>query len=125
MWRSKFCMVVLACLSWFLADVSRAQERRAIERPRSLGSEMKIREALDEITTFEFIETPLADAIEYLKDAHEIPIRIDVKALSEAGVTRDAPITCNIKGITLRSALRSRTHRGASRSLGPTCSRGD
>jgi hypothetical protein len=54
----------------------------------------------------EFIETPLKDAIQILKDAHNIPIELDVKKLEEAGVNIDTPVTKNLSGITLRSALR-------------------
>ncbi len=49
---------------------------------------------------------PLKDAVHYLKDVHGIEIQIDAKALGKAGVKTGAPITRNIKGVTLDSALR-------------------
>jgi hypothetical protein len=69
-------------------------------------TEERIRKALDEETTLEFIETPLADVVDVLKDMHAIPIEIDVRALDDVGIGTDAPITRCLKGVNLRSALR-------------------
>ena len=48
----------------------------------------------------------MQDAVDYLKDYHQIEIQMDSKALDDAGVRTDTPITKNLKGISLRSALR-------------------
>ena len=53
----------------------------------------------------EFIETPLSDVIDFLKDHHHIEIQLDNKALSDVGIGSDTPVTKNLKGISLRSAL--------------------
>jgi hypothetical protein len=60
---------------------------------------------LEKPTTLDFVEQPLTEVIQYLKDLHEIEIQIDSKALEEEGITTDTPITRNLQGITLRSAL--------------------
>jgi hypothetical protein len=70
------------------------------------AGEQKVREALGDIATMEFVETPLRDVVEYLKDAHAILIEIDTKALDDVGIATDTPITRNLKGISLRTALR-------------------
>ena len=57
-----------------------------------------------------FIETPLCDVIDYLKDHHHIEIQLDNKALGDVGIGSDTPVTKNIKGTTLRSALRLLLH---------------
>lgn len=67
--------------------------------------ETSIRAALNEKTELDFVEQPLFRVIDYLKARHEIEIQVDNKALAEAGVTSDIPITHSVKGITLRSAL--------------------
>ncbi len=69
-------------------------------------AEKKIHDALDQDTTMEFTEMPLQDAMDYLKDLHGIEIQLDSKALEEAGIGSDSPVTLNLKGISLRSALR-------------------
>jgi hypothetical protein len=67
----------------------------------------KIEKALKEPTELEFIETPLRDVMDYLKKKHKIEIQIDRKALDDVGLDPSTtPITKNLKGISLRSALR-------------------
>ena len=69
-------------------------------------SERKIRAVLAQPTQLEFVETPLKDVIDYLKDLHHIEIELDTAALKEAGVDDSTPVTKNLKGISLRSALK-------------------
>ena len=71
-----------------------------------VGREAAIEKALASPTQMEFIETPLQDVIDFLKDYHHIEIQLDIKALKDADVEPGKPITLNVKGITLRSALR-------------------
>ena len=70
------------------------------------GAAARIRKALDEPTSIEFVEAPLTDVVDYLKDLHNIEIQIDTKALEDASIGGDTPVTRNLKGITLKSALR-------------------
>jgi hypothetical protein len=53
----------------------------------------------------EFVDQPLSDVVEYLKERHHIEIVLDNKGLADAGLGSDTPVTRNIKGITLKSAL--------------------
>ena len=74
---------------------------------RTVGPlEARIREQLRTPTSVEFIETPLAEAVDYLKDLHGIEIQLDVKALEEAGISGDVPIGGKLNGVSLRTALR-------------------
>lgn len=66
----------------------------------------KIFRALGQPTRFEFIRTPLADAVTFLADHHDIPIRLDEPQLRAAGIAGDAPVTKSYRGITLHSVLR-------------------
>ncbi len=80
-------------------------------RPQLYGGEATIEQALATPTQMEFHDTPLTDAIEFLKDhhrqklGHPFDIQLDYKPLSDAGIAPDTPVTANLKGITLRSAL--------------------
>jgi hypothetical protein len=78
----------------------------AVDVPRTGEREAAIERALASPTQVEFVETPLQDVIDYLKDLHRIEIQIDTKALSDVGIDPSTPITKNLKGISLRSALR-------------------
>jgi len=69
-------------------------------------AEAKIYDALDDTTQMEFIEMPLEEVAEYLSDLHGIRVVLDKKALATAGLDSQIPMSRNLKGITLRSALK-------------------
>ena len=69
-------------------------------------AEVKIYKALKEPTTIDFAETPLADAVDYLRDLHGIEIQLDSKELEQMGIHSETPVTRKVSGIPLRSALR-------------------
>jgi len=72
-----------------------------------LGSRGKdVREALQQPTQLEFVETPLEDVVAYLRDYHGIEIQLDRKALGDVGISPDTPITRNVRGVSLRDGLR-------------------
>ncbi len=86
------------------AEVVSTQVLRAQLKQRR--EDRKIEAALLETTKIEFIETPLQDVIEYLEDRHGIQIELDTRALDVVGIGSDTPITRDLAGITLQSALR-------------------
>lgn len=47
--------------------------------------------------SIEFVETPLHDAIVFLAERHETPIRLDAKRIEESGVNIDAPVSLTIQ----------------------------
>ncbi len=49
--------------------------------------------------------------IDYLKDRHHIDIQLDKKAMEDAGIGTDTPVTEVLKGVSLRSALRLMLHK--------------
>ncbi len=69
-------------------------------------AEKKITEALKQPTQIEFVDTPFKDVIDYLKDLHHVEIQLDGQALKDASIDVNVPITKNLKGISLRSALK-------------------
>ena len=73
---------------------SRSENVRRIEG--KLGNKTEVR----------FTDVPLKDALEYLKDLHQLDIWIDVKALSDEGVSTDQTVNLEMSGISLKSVLR-------------------
>ncbi len=70
------------------------------------NSERNILLELDKPTSIEFVEEPLADVVNDLKDQHGIEIQLDDKALDDAGIPRDTPITLpRMNNLPLRSVL--------------------
>ncbi len=70
------------------------------------GPTAKIRKALEEPTKMDFTETQLSDVVNYLKDYHHIEIQLDLKALEDASIGPETPVTRRLDHITLKSALR-------------------
>ena len=54
----------------------------------------------------DFHESPLQTVVDFLKDKHSIEILLDVKALEDGGMGTDTPVTCKVRGVSLRSGLR-------------------
>ncbi len=104
-----FSVVALAvALGFVTAPAILAEEKppaTAKQPPLRVG-EAAIMEALAKPTEMEFVETPLSDVIDWLKDHHHIEIQLDNRALSDVGIGSDTPVTKNVMGPTLRSALR-------------------
>lgn len=97
-WLSLLCVSVVVWPTWasccFAAEMA--------DSP----ADAKIEAALRSPTTLEFLETPLSDVVEYLKDLHKIEILLDLKSLKDVGASPDTPITRDLRGVSLRSALR-------------------
>jgi hypothetical protein len=104
----------LACVSWIGLGASfefAGESAAAAREPAEVASSAKTAEAailkaLEEKTVVEFVETPLQDAFEYLQKKHKIEIQLDKKALDDAGLGTDTPMTRSLKDVSLRAALR-------------------
>lgn len=81
-------------------------QQRPVYFPTPAANEIRIRDSLSEPTQPAFADTPLADAVDFLRDYHQINIWIDRTALQDEGVDPSLPINLELSGITLRSALR-------------------
>ena len=73
---------------------------------RPASSDARVREALASPTRMEFTEMPLIDAVAYLKDFHNIEIQLDNRALEDAGVGSDTPVTRMLNGLPLDASLK-------------------
>lgn len=114
--------LLLAAVCANLASVGRAVEPRipeqSVRRPGSVTAffagwspaERKIYDALADVTTVNFADTPLIDCVEYISRQHNIPIILNVAELEENGILIDEPINLVLTGVTLRSTLRIMLH---------------
>ena len=91
---------------WRRLTERRKKEYSSMSLSKPGKAEQRIMEALQEPTKVDFVDTPLSECIDYLKTLHKINIEFDKKALDDAGIGTDTPVTRNLQGITLRSALR-------------------
>lgn len=66
-----------------------------------------VRAALNAKTELDFASQPLSDVIEYLTQKYDIPVRLEYRSMTAAGIASDTPITCNLKGVPLAEALKT------------------
>ncbi len=94
------------------ADSSQPKPAKAVPKAVDLfGGDQVIMKALDEPADMDFVETPLKDVSAAISIAHKnIPIVLDIKSVTDAGGSADTPITFQLKGPSLRSALRLMLH---------------
>lgn len=77
-----------------------------IQRDRAQSPEEKaVWRALEEKTSLDFELAPLHDIADFLSDKHRVPIEINTRALDLVGIGSDTPMTFEIEGVSLRSAL--------------------
>jgi hypothetical protein len=69
--------------------------------PTDGPKEILVKEALDRRMSFEYVETPLREVFEHLRNQTGISIYINLKKLEEAGVQADTPITHSFKRLRL------------------------
>ncbi len=65
----------------------------------------RIKEALNEQTEIDFIDTPIEDVVEYLAEFHSITINIDDRGYLNGEIDIDEPVNKTLSGVTLESAL--------------------
>ena len=94
------------CVCLVLGHPGSAAEPPTAPRPLPTTGEARILAALGQPTVVDFADHPLSDVADFLKQKHRIEIQLDNKALTDAGVGSDTPITMQLGGITLRSLLR-------------------
>ena len=85
---------------------NRRQKYAQVDFAKTGSAEQKILDELDRETKMDFLDDPLSDAVTYLENLHGIQIEIDQKALDDIALTTDTPVTKQLSGITLRSALK-------------------
>jgi hypothetical protein len=81
------------------------QGRPDLRTPAMVAAEKRLAAALASPTQIEFVDTPLKDVVDYLKDLHHIEIQFDEKALKGVGIDESTPVTRDLRGVSLRSAL--------------------
>ena len=93
---------------WRNMSAERIEKYSSMDLAKRGPAEKKIENALKESTELHFPAPgqPLQDVIDYLKDSHGIMIQIDKKALDDVGIGSDATVEIDLKGISLRSALK-------------------
>lgn len=67
--------------------------------------EVRVQNALSEPISLHFDEAPLAELLRHISQACNINMVVDATGLQEEGLTPDVPVTINVDGVMLESAL--------------------
>jgi hypothetical protein len=87
---------------------NRKEKYGSVDLASNSPAEQKILKSLaDDKTTLEFVEVPLKDVMDYIRDRHHIEVVFDTNALKDAAIDPTAlPVSINVHDLTLRSALK-------------------
>lgn len=77
---------------------AKAQPTASVKKSIYLQDQELFPDALSQSSVCNFSDTPLADALHFFSSQHEITILLDMKALEEAAIAPDAPITLTLGG---------------------------
>jgi hypothetical protein len=108
MFRSSIhCLAIcgLAILSAASAEHCIAQSSLSMKSAAGIAAEERILRALDQPVSLQLVDTPLKDIVDRLENEYGISIQLDDKALTDAGVNADTPITASFTNVRLRTAL--------------------
>ena len=89
----------------FPKDWKARPPRRSSDDVAMTAKEVKLLRALNSTISLQLNNQRLQDVIEYIQDRTDQSIVLDKTAMDDAGVTYDTPVTVNLKGVTLRTAL--------------------
>lgn len=101
---SSCCLVVVALRCWEICAAHAAPPPEAAA---------PIQHRLQQPATVDFADTPLSDVVEFLAEQFDLPLHVDRRALEDAGLGIDTPITLRVRRpVKLSSILRmiSRQH---------------
>jgi hypothetical protein len=74
--------------------------------PTPRGAAAAIEQALRQPVNLDLQEKPLSEIAEYISQEFEIPVVLDHRALSDANLPSDVPLSLEAAGVSLESALR-------------------
>lgn len=121
---NKRCLIILVCLfalntlviqsyaedkqatkSEQLTKAVTAKKARQLFYPALTEREEKLQRALQQETEGNFPEIPLEEVMLYFSELHNVPIKIQAKALDDIGISDEEPIDVHLSKISLKNAL--------------------
>ncbi len=85
-------------LTWYLTKGHKLIRSSEKSFPLNIHDAPRVAEALTEQMELDLIDQPLNDVMVFLADLHNINILVDIKAMHNAGISIDSPITYEAQG---------------------------
>ena len=99
--RSRFFWFVAAAI--LMAAVLENSHLRADDSPANAA----VRQALKKQVKLDYAEEPLEQVIKDLQTKLGIPVFLDAKAINDAGIAKDMPVTFTIANVSAKAAIAS------------------
>lgn len=96
---------LLVCVTLGLDVPVSGDEPAAEFFPRPSASDIKLDDALKQQVSLQFADTPLADVAAWLAGELGAPVLLDNRALEDAGVNSNTPITRKVAAVEARAGL--------------------
>ncbi|HEV3343755.1 MAG TPA: hypothetical protein VG125_25505 [Pirellulales bacterium] len=97
-------LIVALTLLCFTGETSKAQERAWLAGEQTALEEL-VEERLGQRASLDFEQVSLDALLSYLAETTELDIVLDYKALTDAGIGADTPVTIQVNNTTYKSAL--------------------
>jgi len=94
----------------YCAAHGKANESIAHKANSQQSSKKQILTALKKKVSFEFVETPLSEVVDYFQSLTNIPFVLDTAELKTVGVDGNTKVTKSLAGVSLKSALNLMLH---------------
>ncbi len=86
-------------------DIKKTRGKRPADAREHTEAEMRVRRSLSQPVSLHFNNAPLSEVLKYIADTQGINVMVDETGLTEEAVTSSTPISINVDGIQLKSAL--------------------
>ncbi|HUT08948.1 MAG TPA: hypothetical protein VMY42_00485 [Thermoguttaceae bacterium] len=96
-------VALLSVVCGTLPGVSRSAEPDLPAALPLASIDADLQRALAQPITAEFIETPLKDVVQYIRETFRLNVVLDRRALDKAGISLEAPLTFRVENGTLQA----------------------
>ncbi len=86
-------------------EIKKKRQKLPADAREHTEAEMRVRRSLSQPVSLHFNNAPLSEVLKYIADTQGINVSVDEPGLTEEAVTTSTPISINVDGIQLKSAL--------------------
>jgi hypothetical protein len=102
-----FALALTAMLAMGAGEKSQRAGDKGIAADAATNDRSAVEKALDKQVSLKLKDTPLKETAAYLADLSGVNVLLDSKALADAGIAQELPITLELANVSLGAALRA------------------
>lgn len=97
---------VQLALSAVQAQPAEKSPETPVIKPEKLDANAQTQAKLEKLIEVEFVDQPLTQVLDYLDSVTDVQFHMDLRYLTEAGISSDTPITLKLKNVPAEMVLR-------------------